>query len=113
MTWRTSIESRIGSPLGPGAADARSLTSRLATRYGPGSKAAIAGDQRYFVNPSPGIDYFYLNTHRSLFSNLRLRQAVNYAVSRQALAELGRDPATFGFAKRVYVHVDEDAERAA
>ncbi len=32
---------------------------------------------------------------------------------RSALAELDRDPATYRFAKRVYVHVDDDAQRAA
>jgi probable F420-dependent oxidoreductase len=31
---------------------------------------------------------------------------------REALAEFGRDPASFRFAKRVYVHVDDDAARA-
>ena len=30
---------------------------------------------------------------------------------RQALVEIGRDPATFGIAKRVYIVVDDDAER--
>jgi probable F420-dependent oxidoreductase len=34
-------------------------------------------------------------------------------IVRTALAELGRDPSTFGFAKRVYVHVDDDAARAS
>jgi probable F420-dependent oxidoreductase len=33
-------------------------------------------------------------------------------VVREALAELGRDPSSFRFAKRVYVHVDDDAGRA-
>jgi probable F420-dependent oxidoreductase len=33
-------------------------------------------------------------------------------VVREALAEFGRDPASFRFAKRVYVHVDDDAARA-
>ena len=33
-------------------------------------------------------------------------------VIREALAEFGRDPASFRFAKRVYVHVDDDAARA-
>jgi probable F420-dependent oxidoreductase len=33
-------------------------------------------------------------------------------VVRDALAEFGRDPASFRFAKRVYVHVDDDAARA-
>ncbi|MGZ4326536.1 MAG: LLM class flavin-dependent oxidoreductase [Solirubrobacteraceae bacterium] len=33
-------------------------------------------------------------------------------VVREALAELGRDPSSFRFAKRVYIHVDDDAARA-
>jgi probable F420-dependent oxidoreductase len=33
-------------------------------------------------------------------------------VVRQKLAELGLDPAAFRFAKRVYIHVDDDATRA-
>jgi probable F420-dependent oxidoreductase len=33
-------------------------------------------------------------------------------VVREALAELGRDPSTFRFAKRVYVHVDDDPAQA-
>ena len=33
-------------------------------------------------------------------------------VVRDALAELGRDPSSFRFAKRVYVHVDDDRARA-
>jgi probable F420-dependent oxidoreductase len=31
---------------------------------------------------------------------------------RQELERSGRDPATFGLAKRVYIHVDDDADRA-
>lgn len=34
-------------------------------------------------------------------------------IVRQALDDLGRDPAAFRIAKRVYVHVDDDAQRAA
>jgi probable F420-dependent oxidoreductase len=33
-------------------------------------------------------------------------------IVREALANAGRDPAGFGFAKRVYIAVDDDAERA-
>jgi probable F420-dependent oxidoreductase len=33
-------------------------------------------------------------------------------IVRQALAEAGRDPAGFGIAKRVYIAVDDDAQRA-
>jgi alkanesulfonate monooxygenase SsuD/methylene tetrahydromethanopterin reductase-like flavin-dependent oxidoreductase (luciferase family) len=33
------------------------------------------------------------------------------AIVREALEEAGRDPASFGIAKRVYIAVDDDAER--
>ena len=63
--------------------------ARLAARYGPGSAAAARGRQQYFVNPGLQLDYFDLNTHRTLFSDVRVRQAVNYAINRRALARLG------------------------
>jgi YVTN family beta-propeller protein len=63
--------------------------SRLAAEYGPGSAAAEHGTRQFFVNPQMGLDYFVLNTHRPLFSDVRLRQAVNYAIDRSALAALG------------------------
>ena len=69
-----------------------SLTERLACarrRYGPGSPAAAHGDQRYFATPLPALDFYRLNTHRPLFADVRLRQAVNYAIDRAALARLG------------------------
>jgi YVTN family beta-propeller protein len=71
---------------GPGSANERGL---LAARYGPDSQAAKHGTQQYFVNPWLNIDFFVLNTHRPLFSDVRLRRAVNYAVDRRALATLG------------------------
>ena len=55
---------------------------------GPGP-AARRGRQQYFVNPALQLDFFYLNTHRTLFSDVRVRQAVNYAINRRALARLG------------------------
>ena len=61
------------------------LTS-LATRYGPGSPAARAGKQRFFVNPLLGFVYLALNTSRPLFANADLRKAVNYALDRRAIA---------------------------
>jgi YVTN family beta-propeller protein len=63
--------------------------SRLAARYGPGSPAAARSRQQYFVNPGDQLDYFDLNTHRTLFSDVRVRQAVNYVLDRRALAQLG------------------------
>jgi peptide/nickel transport system substrate-binding protein len=61
----------------------------LAARYGPGTAASKAGRQQYFVNPSTGLSFYVLNTHRRLFADIRLRQAVNYAVDRAAMAQLG------------------------
>jgi YVTN family beta-propeller protein len=61
----------------------------LAARYGAGSPAARAGHQQYFVTPEPSVDFYALNTHRPLFADLRMRQAVNYAIDRAALARLG------------------------
>ena len=63
----------------------------LAARYGPHSPAAKSGHQQYFVNPQPALDFFALNTHRPLFADARIRQAVNYAIDRAALARIG-DP---------------------
>lgn len=40
------------------------------------------------------------------------RFAEQVPIVRQALAEAGRDPASFPIAKRVYIGVDDDAERA-
>jgi ABC-type oligopeptide transport system substrate-binding subunit len=57
----------------------------LARDYGPTSQAAKDGKQRYFVNPSLSFRYLALNTSRPLFSNLKLRQAVQYAINRPAL----------------------------
>jgi len=63
--------------------------AELAGRYGPASAAARNGRQRYFVNPRLGLAYLALNTSRPLFANVRLRQAVNYAIDRRALARYG------------------------
>jgi YVTN family beta-propeller protein len=75
--------------VGPIPAPARALASQLAARYGAGSRAAAAGKQQYYVNPQLELDYFYLNTHRPLFADVRLRRAASYAVDRRALAHLG------------------------
>ena len=64
----------------------RDAHARLSRRYGPGSAAAKAGRQQYFVNPQLGVDFLVLNARRPLFANVRLRRAVNYAVDRRALA---------------------------
>jgi probable F420-dependent oxidoreductase len=45
-------------------------------------------------------------------STTTARFAEQVPIVRQALAEAGRDPATFQIAKRIYIVVDDDAERA-
>ena len=57
--------------------------------YGAGSPAARMGHQQYFVEPQAALDFFMLNAHRPLFADLRMRQAVNYAINRSAMAALG------------------------
>ena len=75
-----------------GEADYTSLTSpssevdRLRARYGPGSPAADAGGQRYFVATQLQLDQLILNTSRPTFASARLRRAVNYALDRRLLA---------------------------
>jgi ABC-type transport system substrate-binding protein len=73
----------------PASTTITALASRLAARYGAASAAAAHGGQQYFVNPGLQLDYFLLNTHRALFSDVRMRQAVNYAIDRRTLAQLG------------------------
>ena len=68
---------------------APSDAATLAARYGPRSPAARHGHQQYFVNPTPQLDLLFLNTHRPLFADVRIRQAVNYAINRTQLAALG------------------------
>jgi serine/threonine protein kinase/ABC-type transport system substrate-binding protein len=83
----------------------------LDRRYGSTSTAARGGRQQYFDYPAPFVDYIVFNTRRSLFRNVRLRRAVNYALDRRALAAAYSDapgdqivpPAVPGFAAgRVY-----------
>ena len=69
---------------------------RLKARYGTGSPAARNGRQRYFVNKLLAIRFIVLNTHRPLFHDVRLRQAINYAIDRQQLDEIAGDAATDG-----------------
>lgn len=59
--------------------------AELGAKYGPGSPAARKGRQQYFVNPTLAFRYLALNTSRPLFSDVRLRQAVNFSLDRAAL----------------------------
>jgi ABC-type transport system substrate-binding protein len=44
---------------------------------------------RYFVHPSNSISYFALNTSQGIFKDVKVRQAVAYAVDRPSLTRLG------------------------
>jgi DNA-binding SARP family transcriptional activator/ABC-type transport system substrate-binding protein/streptogramin lyase len=45
------------------------------------------GKPRYFVSPQLAIDYLAFNTRRPLFSDPRLRRAVNFALDRRPIAD--------------------------
>ena len=62
--------------------------ARLAATYGAGSRRAKAGEQQYFTSAGTGVYYLMLNTSRPLFADAQMRQAVSYAIDRQALARL-------------------------
>ncbi len=62
------------------------LYRRLASSYGPRSEAARAGHQQLLTQPAPILYYFVFNPNRGPFTDPRLRQAVNYAIDRRALA---------------------------
>jgi ABC-type transport system substrate-binding protein/tRNA A-37 threonylcarbamoyl transferase component Bud32 len=49
---------------------------------------------RYRIGGAPGVDLLAFNTRRPLFSDVRLRQAVNYALDRRALAAVFQERAT-------------------
>jgi ABC-type transport system substrate-binding protein/streptogramin lyase len=68
----------------------REAGPRLESAYGPGSEAAKAGHQQYFINEAAGGRFLHMNTSRPLFADVRLRRAVNYAIDRQALAAQGQ-----------------------
>ena len=54
--------------------------------YGPDSPAAAGGEQQYFVEPTEAVRYLALNTTDGrIFSNLKLRQAVNFALDRPGM----------------------------
>jgi len=62
---------------------------RLARQYGAGSPAAKTGRQRFFIHPKLATTWLALNTSRPLFSDARVRRAVNYVLDRRALARTG------------------------
>ena len=70
--------------------------ARLIARYGPGSRAAASGRQRYFAGPAPARPGLVFNPRRPLFARAAMRRAVNYAIDRRALARRPRPPVLAG-----------------
>ena len=70
----------------------RSLLSpngELARRWGPGSDAAAAGDQRWFGGARFGLTFVALNPRRGVFQDPDVRRAASLALDRRALALTG------------------------
>ena len=105
------------TPLGDPPLD---LGGAVERRYGRGSAAARAGRQRFFREPMPWIDGLVLNAGRPLFADARMRQAVNYALDRRALASAFSDdpadefvpPAVAGFEAGSVYPLEPDLARA-
>ena len=62
--------------------------AELAREYGPDSQAAKDGKQQFFYNPALTFNYLGLNTTRPLFKDVKVRQAVAFAIDRPALVRL-------------------------
>ena len=56
----------------------------VADRYGPPHRA---GSPRFFVSPILAVHHIALNAQRPLFSDPRLRRAVNFALDRRAISD--------------------------
>lgn len=52
------------------------------------SRLLTGGDERYQERPGPGTVFFYFTPQTPPFDDPRVREAVNYAIDRPALAEL-------------------------
>jgi ABC-type oligopeptide transport system substrate-binding subunit len=63
--------------------------AELLAQYGPASSAAKSGKQQYFVNPLLGFFYLAINTSRPPFDNVKVRQAISYALDRPTLVKQG------------------------
>jgi ABC-type transport system substrate-binding protein len=59
-------------------------TGAVADRYGPPHRA---GSPRFFVSPLLAVHHIALNAQRPLFSDERLRKAVNFALDRRAISD--------------------------
>jgi serine/threonine-protein kinase len=67
------------------------LGGPLERAFGAASAAARQGKQRYYRLPMPWEDGLVLNAARPLFSDVRLRRALNFALDRRALARAFND----------------------
>ncbi len=61
-------------------------TGTIAAEWGPSSRNAAAGVQRWFGSAGLGMDYLMLNTSRPAFRDPAVRRAVSLALDRAALS---------------------------
>jgi ABC-type transport system substrate-binding protein len=61
---------------------------QLNQQFGPHGTANTNGAQRFFLTPAATVTYMAMNTSRPAFSNQLVRQAVNYAINRSAIAKV-------------------------
>ena len=81
-TTRILGSDRTSTTAGLAARRATRRPVRARQRRGRARKAAV------LRQPGPSSTISCLNTHRTLFADVRVRQAVNYAIDRRALARL-------------------------
>ena len=63
-------------------------TNELGPTLGPDSDVEGTDKQQLFVNPTLAFNYLALNTTRPLFKDVKVRQAVAFAIDRPALVRL-------------------------
>ncbi len=63
-------------------------TGPIAAEWGPGSRHAAGGDQRWFGAPLGGTHFLMLNTARPTFRDLDVRRAVALALDRAAVGAI-------------------------
>jgi ABC-type oligopeptide transport system substrate-binding subunit len=63
--------------------------SQLIAQFGPDSAAAKSDKQQYFINPLLGFSYLAINTSRPNFDNVKVRQAISFAIDRPTLIKQG------------------------
>jgi peptide/nickel transport system substrate-binding protein len=80
------LDEEVKANIDRGSTDAGDISPDAHAELGRRFGVKRRSPGRYFVNPRPAIVYLALNEERELFrGNVRLRQAVNFAIDRRAM----------------------------